>query len=212
MKCPDLDRLIDVSNEDTLDGDIERHLETCSSCRANLELLREIREALDPDIEVTDHLIDRVVDDLFGANARPKVSSGTSPEVRADPETDGGPDGRYGVRPEASSLARSDTRTETGPAALPDAESEGRAETRSGAGKKARPGAPLRESVTLTQVAASGLLGFATTGLTVLVGGATAGGGFSALLLFSGGVGVASAAIQWYWSRPGHEVKEMVGP
>ncbi len=92
MDCPDMDRLMDMAREEREgreeeDGPHEpedellaHHLRTCPTCRAYLVLLRDLREALDPGVEVPGYLVDRVMASLPEAEPqRPSPSSAPSP-------------------------------------------------------------------------------------------------------------------------------------
>jgi hypothetical protein len=92
MDCPDMDRLMDLAREereqregeygphDPEDELLAHHLRTCPTCRAYLVLLRDLREALDPEVEVPGYLVDRVMASLPEADPqRPSPSSAFSP-------------------------------------------------------------------------------------------------------------------------------------
>ena len=52
MSCPDIDRLIDLQDGLRTDPDLEDHLVSCESCQAELQVIQELREAVNPGIEV----------------------------------------------------------------------------------------------------------------------------------------------------------------
>ena len=75
MKCPDLDQLTDALNQGELNPEMEVHLETCASCRANLRLLQEISAVFHPPDPVPEWLDERV----FAEIAAQPQRSGAKP-------------------------------------------------------------------------------------------------------------------------------------
>ena len=69
MKCPDINRLIDVAGGAPPDTELEAHLSSCSSCRADLGLLQEIQALFRPEEEVPEHLVQRVLATLDSEEA-----------------------------------------------------------------------------------------------------------------------------------------------
>jgi hypothetical protein len=72
MSCPDINRLIDLLGADQEDAEVEKHLARCPSCQANFRILRELPAAFRPEIEMPDHLVQGVMDNLFGAEISPE--------------------------------------------------------------------------------------------------------------------------------------------
>jgi hypothetical protein len=72
MSCPDINRLIDLLGVDQEDAEVEKHLETCPSCQASFRLLRELPAAFRPEIELPDHLVQGVMENLSWAESSPE--------------------------------------------------------------------------------------------------------------------------------------------
>ncbi len=61
MNCPETDRLIDYQVDQVRSPEIEAHLESCSSCREDLRIVRRIHAEYQQEIEVPESLIQRVL-------------------------------------------------------------------------------------------------------------------------------------------------------
>ena len=72
MNCPDIDRLIDFLAKGGPEAELEAHLQACPSCRADLQLLREIPAAVLPEMEVPDILVQRVLDETAPLRVLPE--------------------------------------------------------------------------------------------------------------------------------------------
>jgi anti-sigma factor RsiW len=64
MSCPDIDDLIELGTGSRSDPELEAHLEGCPICRAHLLLIREIPRAFQPELDVPEHLVRRVMLDV----------------------------------------------------------------------------------------------------------------------------------------------------
>ena len=61
MNCPDINRLIDLAQANRLDQDLQAHLESCSSCQVEFELVRELPAAFKPAVEVPEMLVTKTM-------------------------------------------------------------------------------------------------------------------------------------------------------
>ena len=77
MSCPDIERIIDLVAGDEIDPEAHTHLQTCSECRAQLTLLREVRSALDPELSVPPEMIEAA----FEAAVPPRRRRSTAASV-----------------------------------------------------------------------------------------------------------------------------------
>jgi len=73
MSCPDIDRLIDFQVGQGPDPELEAHLESCPSCRADLRFIQRIPAALRSEIEVSERLIQRVLAGLPEPDRSPET-------------------------------------------------------------------------------------------------------------------------------------------
>lgn len=64
MICPGTNRLVEFMREVNVDAELAAHLAVCSSCKAELALLREVSAELRPEYEVPDRLVRRVMADI----------------------------------------------------------------------------------------------------------------------------------------------------
>ena len=79
MTCPDIDRLVDLKDGMELERELQEHLRKCDSCRDDLQVLRELEQAFAPDIEVPNHLSERVLE----AMTAPERAPASGNDVRA---------------------------------------------------------------------------------------------------------------------------------
>ena len=77
MKCPDIDRLIEVTRSGGPGPEIRRHLSLCANCEEILLVLEAIPRAFEPDVEVSEWLVSRTV-----ARLTPEAFSRPSPRGR----------------------------------------------------------------------------------------------------------------------------------
>lgn len=73
--CPDPNELIDFHFLGASDRESEEHVRTCPECQADLEMLRALKGALKPDIDVPFELVDRVMTQLPNPQETPKALS-----------------------------------------------------------------------------------------------------------------------------------------
>lgn len=71
MTCPDLDRLIDLYHG-LRDPELEEHVRTCASCRADLETILWFPVAWGSQVEVPEGLVERVLEALPLEKGRPE--------------------------------------------------------------------------------------------------------------------------------------------
>ncbi len=61
MTCPDLERLFAALHEDGAESEIDAHLATCSECRENLKIIREIPSLFRPEERIPEGLLGRTM-------------------------------------------------------------------------------------------------------------------------------------------------------
>ena len=62
--CPDIDRLIDLTEPGNRDLEAQAHVQGCDRCRAELRLIRDIPAAMRAPVPVDPSLIQRTLDEI----------------------------------------------------------------------------------------------------------------------------------------------------
>jgi predicted anti-sigma-YlaC factor YlaD len=81
MSCPDIDHLIDLAAGATADAELQAHLESCSSCRGDLLLIRELPGAFRRELEIPDPLVQRIMADVGVLRAREESRRGIRTQI-----------------------------------------------------------------------------------------------------------------------------------
>lgn len=83
MACPDLERLLRALREERDDAEFDRHLTTCSECRENFRILREIPSLFRPVEQVPEELLRKTMDGVRALEGHPPARQVPAAQVLA---------------------------------------------------------------------------------------------------------------------------------
>lgn len=81
MNCPDTERLFSLALGEATDPELEAHMLSCEECKREILLVRELRQALEPQMHVPDVLIESTVDMVLDQTATEKLVHATAWDV-----------------------------------------------------------------------------------------------------------------------------------